>query len=195
MLYQYLLDEVGRKQVRVINVKKRDDNKGGGIALKEMGRPQSGGAEGAGGVWPARKVGVGGSLGTGLGLGAGEPEHDGMGRKSTGLSFDNEDELDIVTAHGLEMEVPVITRSRSERHTRRSPKKSRGNLLRRLLTGQEKEAAVVAVPLPGGGFGSDDGCVPNTPQVPAFAARVGGVGQAGEGELVRARGGEKRLTM
>lgn len=131
MLYQYLLDEVARKQVKVVKKGDRDDN----IALQglEHGGKQTGILEN--------------------GLGAGEP----AGRKSTGLRGGPE---------------AVISRSRSERHGT----KKKGKGLRRLFLGSAKDAVDF----------SDDS-VPNTPQLPAFAA------PASETEGVVKR--DNRLTM
>lgn len=95
MLYQYLLDEVGRKQVKV--VKKRTElqnNDSNGIALQQLERgPGNNGSSSSG------------HLTMGTGLDAGEP----VGRKSTGLP----------TTHGGQQvtagEEALISRSRSER--------------------------------------------------------------------------------
>jgi hypothetical protein len=150
MLYQYLLDEVGRKQVKVVRRADRGDDidDEDGVALQKLddfgpGRRRKTGQDTAGqgganwfGSWGA---GMGMFMGGMLGLGAGEP-----GRKSTGLGLEGLG-MDGVRDGHREDDVPVISRSRSERQTGGATRKSRATMLRRVMTGQEKDVAVVAV--------------------------------------------------
>lgn len=182
MLYQYLLDEVGRQRVKV--VRRADRNDDPAIPLQGSGQ---GHHRGHVGDSPSAGSGLG------LGLGAGEPvveqQHQRQ-NESTGLPPS--------AAEGS----LALSRSRSERrpasgvrphHRRRKTKK-----LRQLFLGLDARNRADE-------FGDDGSSVPPTPLLPEVFAQAqaqardsevaeGDENGGGDGLVMRGRV-EKRLTM